>query len=168
MNSSELSSSEYPEYFGLYISKVDSTNLLEGLEEGMHQAIDFWMSIPKEKLEYSYAEGKWTIKDIIQHVIDTERIFINRALRYARKDETILPGFDEDFFATNSDGNSRSIEDLLEEYKTVRISMLSLFKSFTQEMMERSGNGMSVRSIPFIMIGHVKHHNDVIRERYLK
>ena len=168
MHSSELLSTEYPEYFSLYIGKVSPVNLLEGLESNMYNSIDFWKSIPKNKLEYSYSDGKWTIKDIIQHVIDTERIFTNRALRFARNDETILPGFNEDFFANNSNGNSRSLEDLIEEYKSVRISMINLFKSFTFEMMNRSGNGMSVRSIAFIMIGHVTHHNEVIREKYLK
>lgn len=158
---------EYPKYFGQYIEKAGAEELITGLEYSMKQCVDFWESIPQDKLEYQYEEGKWTVKDIIQHHIDVERIFCNRALRYARKDETPLPSFDEDDFALQHEANRRTLEELVNEYKAVRLATIALFKSFNDEMLIRSGNGMSVRSMAFIIVGHETHHNNVIKDRYL-
>jgi hypothetical protein len=124
-----------------------------------------------DKFDYRYAEGKWTIKEIIQHLIDCERIFSYRALRFSRNDKTPLPGFDEDSYNENTAGNLRSLQDLLTELAVVRQSTLSLFKSFSQEQLLRIGNAsdkeISVRAIGFIILGHQKHHQHIFQQRYL-
>jgi hypothetical protein len=124
-----------------------------------------------DKFDFRYAEGKWTIKEIIQHVIDTERIFSYRALRISRNDKTPLPGFDENEYVINTDANNRHLQSLLTELSLVRQSTIALFKSFTPMQLERLGvasnNDISVRAIGFILIGHQKHHQKIFMERYL-
>jgi uncharacterized damage-inducible protein DinB len=124
-----------------------------------------------DKFDYQYALGKWTIKDILQHLIDSERIFAYRALRFARKDATPLPGFTEDDFANEAGGSERSIRDLLTELAIVRESTLALFRTFSDEVLKRrgeaSGTEMSVRALGFVIIGHQNHHQRIFEERYL-
>jgi uncharacterized damage-inducible protein DinB len=124
-----------------------------------------------DKFDYRYAEGKWTIKEIIQHIIDTERIFSYRALRISRNDKTPLPGFEENDYVDNTDANKRGLQELLTELSAVRHATLLLFKSFSEEQLARIGiaseNEISVRAIGFIIIGHQKHHQKVFEERYL-
>ena len=137
----------------------------------MHDFIKFVQNIPLEKFDYRYAEGKWTIKDIIQHIIDAERIFGYRALRISRNDKTPLPGFMENDYIENTNANGRSIQDLLTEFSAVRHSNLLLFKNFSEEQLVRLGTAsnhtISVRALGFLMIGHQKHHQKVFQERYL-
>ena len=124
-----------------------------------------------DKFDYRYAEGKWTIKDIIQHIIDAERIFSYRALRFARNDKAELPGFEENEYVEEANGNQRSIMELLTELSSVRHATLLLFKSFNEEQVCRVGiasnNPMSVRAIGFVIIGHQNHHQKIFEERYL-
>jgi hypothetical protein len=124
-----------------------------------------------DKFDFRYAEGKWTIKDIIQHLIDAERVFSYRAMRISRNDKTPLPGFEENDYVENTNANGRSIQDLLTELSAVRQSTLLLFKSFSEEQFGRIGVAsnadVSVRAIGFIIIGHQKHHQKVFQERYL-
>jgi uncharacterized damage-inducible protein DinB len=124
-----------------------------------------------DKFDYQYAEGKWTIKEIIQHLIDSERVFSYRALRISRNDKTPLPGFDENDYVSNSNGKERSLQSLLTEMAVVRQATLSLFNSFSQEQLTKIGiasnKEVSVRAIGFIIIGHQKHHQKVFSERYL-
>ena len=172
MKISELNENEYASYFNKYIKLSGSeTILLDELEICLHDFIRFVQNIPLDKFDYRYEVNKWTIKEIIQHLIDTERIFQYRALRISRNDATPLPGFDENDYAKNSNGNSRSIQDLLTEMAVVRQSTLSLFKSFSQDQLlligTASENKISVRAIGFIMIGHQKHHQQIFEERYL-
>ena len=172
MKISELNENEYAIYFDKYIKLSNNeTILLEELEICLHDFIRFVQNIPLDKFDYRYDVNKWTIKEIIQHLIDTERIFQYRALRISRNDVTPLPGFDENNYATNSNGNSRSIQDLLTEMAVVRQSTLSLFKSFSKEQLlligTASENKISVRAIGFILIGHQKHHQKIFQERYL-
>ena len=131
----------------------------------------FLNAIPKDKLEYRYAEGKWTVKEIIQHIIDTERIFAYRALRVARNDKTALPGFEENDYALTGNANARTLESLLAEYKAVRQATIALFNSFSDDMLKHIGTAsnspISARAIGFIIIGHEAHHCNVIKERYL-
>ena len=145
--------------------------MIEELEICLHEFIRFVQNIPMDKFDYRYAEGKWTIKDIIQHVIDTERIFAYRALRISRNDTTPLPGFEENDYVENTKANERGIQDLLAEFSAVRYATLFLFKSFSEEQLKRmgtaSGTAISVRAIGFIIIGHQKHHQNVFQERYL-
>ena len=171
MRPSELSKDEYPAYFSTYIAAVDDVDLIEELEISVHRLIRFIQNIPMDKHDYSYAQGKWKIKDIIQHLIDAERIFAYRALRFARKDSTELPGFEENDYADIAGGNNRSLVDLLSELVVVRQATLSLFKTFSDEILIRSGiasnKSVSVRAIGFVIIGHQNHHQRIFQERYL-
>lgn len=171
MNSNQLPINEYPDFFGTYINALKEVELKEELEICLHDFIKFVQNIPLDKFDFRYEENKWTIKEIIQHLIDTERIMSYRALRFSRNDKTSLPGFDENNYVDNTDGNSRSIQDLLTEMAVVRQSTLSLFKSFSAEQLIRIGtasnNEVSVRALGFVIIGHQKHHQKIFQERYL-
>ena len=128
-------------------------------------------SIPPEKYDYRYKVGKWTVKEVLQHIIDAERIFGYRALRFARKDPTFLPGFDENSYADNAKADKRDWTNLLEEFKAVRKTSEFLFGSFNDEQLDAAGtannNSNYVLGIGFIVIGHSIHHKNVLRERYL-
>lgn len=172
MKSSELNQSEYSPYYKNYLDLVsDEYSLIEELEIALHRFIKFVQDIPMDKFDYRYQEGKWTIKDIIQHLIDAERIFSYRALCFARKDSTELPGFEENDYVDHARANSRSIMDLLTELSAVRHATLCLFKSFDEEALKRIGIAcnapMSVRAIGFVIIAHQNHHQKVFIERYL-
>ena len=171
MKASQLPVKEYAEYFFPYISVLGDVTLIEELEISLHEFIRFVQNIPMDKFDYRYAEDKWTIKEIIQHVIDTERIFAYRALRISRNDQTPLPGFDENEYSNNTEANKRGLQDLLTELSAVRHSNIFLFKSFSEEQLQRTGIAsnadISVRAIGFIMIGHQKHHQNIFEERYL-
>lgn len=171
MNSNQLPVNEYSNFNATYIKAAANVELIEELEICLHEFIRFVQNIPMDKFDYRYAEGKWTIKDIIQHVIDTERIFAYRALRISRNDATPLPGFEENDYVENTKANERGIQDLLAEFSAVRYATLFLFKSFSEEQLKRigtaSGTAISVRAIGFIIIGHHKHHQNVFQERYL-
>jgi len=171
MRLDQLPIREYAPYYAGYIQVLENVQLIEELEICVHEFIRFVQNIPMDKFDYRYAEGKWTIKDIIQHLIDSERVFSYRALRISRNDKTPLPGFEENDYVDNTDANNRGIQDLLTEMAVVRQSTLSLFKSFSQEQLTRIGiaseKEVSVRAIGFIIIGHQKHHMKVFRERYL-
>jgi uncharacterized damage-inducible protein DinB len=146
-------------------------NLIEELEICLHDFIKFVQNIPMDKFDFRYAEGKWTIKEIIQHLIDAEHVFSYRALRISRNDKTPLPGFNENDYVDNTNANARSIQGLLTEFSALRQSTLLLFKSFSEEQLKRMGIAsnadVSVRAIGFIIIGHQKHHQKVFQERYL-
>ncbi|MBZ9778210.1 DinB family protein [Psychroflexus sp. CAK8W] len=168
----DISNKEYKPYYDLYLNRVSSkTTLFEALEQ-QSELIDFFNAIPLNKHEFRYEPEKWTPKQILQHLIDTERIFVNRALRFAREDFTELPGYDENHYAEQCFSNQRSIKDLLEEYEVVRSSSIFLYKSFADQVLtntgQASGGPFSVRVIPFILCGHQKHHIHIIKERYLK
>lgn len=171
MKSSQLLKTEYSLFYATYINAVDDVDLLEGLENGLSQMVSFISSIPIEKLEFRYAEGKWTIKDLLLHLIDAERIFAYRALRIGRGDKTPLAGFEENTYVIHAMANSRSIESLLKEFQLVRNSTLELFKNFSEEQLAYFGTSsdtlISVRAIGFIISGHQNHHIKVIKERYL-
>ncbi len=172
MKSTELKSTGYAVFYGTYIAQVsDEYNLIEELEISLHRFIKFVQDIPLDKFDFRYAEGKWTIKDIIQHLIDAERIFAYRALRFARNDKTDLPGFEENDYVDNANANDRNIMSLLTELSAVRQSTLLLFKTFSEEQFIRQGtannNPISVRALGFVIIGHQNHHQRVFEERYL-
>ena len=171
MKSTQLPVNEYASFYAPYINALGEVDLIEELEIALHDFIRFVQNIPMDKFDYRYAEGKWDINEIIQHVIDTERIFAYRALRISRNDKTPLPGFEENEYIENTAANKRSIQDLLTEFSAVRHSNLFLFKSFPEEQLKRIGIAsnvaVSVRAIGFIMIGHPKHHLKIFQERYL-
>ena len=171
MNSNQLPENEYSKFNATYIKALDNVHLIEELEICLHDFIRFVQNIPMDKFDYRYAEGKWTIKDILQHLIDAERVFAYRALRFARNDKTELPGFEEDDYVLEANANKRSIQDLLTELLIVRQSTLALFKTFSNEQLLyigiASNNPMSVRALGFVIIGHQNHHQKVFEERYL-
>ena len=162
----------YKNYFQNYTSLVPENNVLSALNNQAKTLTDFFNSISDEKAMYAYADGKWTMKEMLQHMIDTERIFAFRALAIARKETVTLPGFDENIYATNSLANKRTWAELAHEMKIVRESTILLFKSFTEEMSQNSGyfsaaNG-NVNTIGSIIVGHFYHHVNITNERYLK
>lgn len=171
MNVNQLSENEYSKSVATYIESLDDITLLDELEISLHDFIKFVQNIPMDKFDYRYAENKWTIKDIIQHIIDAERIFAYRALRISRNDKTPLPGFEENEYAQNTNAIRRSIQELLTELSAVRHSNLLLFKSLSDEQLTKLGTAsnhtISVRAIGFLIIGHQKHHQKVFQERYL-
>lgn len=172
MNKQQLKPAEYAPFYANYIAQVsDEYTLVEELEISLHRFIKFVQDIPMDKFDYRYAEGKWTIKDIILHIIDAERIFTYRALRFARNDKTDLPGFEENDYVDEAHANKRSIMDLLTELSAVRHATLLLFKSFSEDKLLRIGtansNPMSVRALGFVIIGHQNHHQKIFEERYL-
>lgn len=167
-----LNHNEYSEYYGYYISLNASDNLILNLEHQLEVTSQFFKSISVDKLEYQYEVGKWTPKDILQHIIDSERIFAYRALRFARFDTINLPGYEENDYADFANANSRTIEDLIEEYKIVKQATIHLFKSFSEKMLLHIGQAnnapASVRAIGYIITGHEIHHINIIKARYLK
>ena len=162
----------YPEDFGKYISQVPEEDLSEAFKNQFPKIESFLTEIDEEKSKYSYAPGKWTLKELLQHIIDGERIFNYRALCFARKETISLPSFDEDLYAENSNANNRSWKSLSNELINVRRSTADLFNSFSDEMMQQSGiannKSISVLSIGFIIIGHITHHIKVVEEKYMQ
>ena len=172
MKPTNLNPEEFAGHFATYINQVSSEySLVEELEISLHRLIKFVQNIPLDKFDFRYAEGKWTIKDILQHLIDAERIFAYRALRFARNDQTPLASFEENDYVDEARATKRSIQDLLTELAVVRQATVSLFKSFSEEELLRKGiasnNPMSVRALGFVIIGHQNHHQRVFEERYL-
>lgn len=164
---------EYHSYFEQYIQLVskDDTSIIENLIDSQKNFDTLLRNVPKEKHNFYYAEGKWTLKELIQHIIDTERVFCYRALCFARNDNTSLPGFDQDVFVEHGNANELDYFDLLDEMVVLRKSTIQLYKSFSKEALLRvgvaSGNKISVRALGYLFSGHQLHHFNVIKERYL-
>lgn len=160
----------YPEYFGNYINQVMEEDVLEAFENQLPVVEKFMSAVNEERSNYSYAPGKWTIKELWQHVIDGERVFSYRALCIARKETENLPSFDENDYASNSNANARSWESLQQEFTNVRRSTVDLYKSFTDEMLAQKGKSnnreIDVLSLGFTIVGHLNHHLKVLREKY--
>lgn len=156
----------------MYIGLLpDDGRVLDHLGNNLKSTSEFILSLPEEKLLYRYAEGKWTIKEIMVHLSDDERIYAYRALRFARGDKTDLPGFEQDDYAVHSGANERDIKDILNELATVRQATISLFEAFDSEALMRAGMAdgkiMSVRAAAYHIAGHEMRHINVIKERYL-
>ncbi len=162
--------SRVPEYFHRYISRVEEDELLPALKNQAATFMQFLKTIPADKKDYCYGEDKWTIKEVLQHIIDAERIFAYRALCIARKEEIPLPGFDENGYAANAKAGNRDWQEILEEFNVVRQSNILLFSSFDDEQLNSSGTASGkpvyVSDIGFIMAGHVNHHKKIMEERY--
>lgn len=164
-------SSSYPEFFEGYISLVREDNILSAITIQSPDAITFFQSITEEQSEIKYAADKWTIKEVLQHLIDAERIFTYRALAIARRDKQTLPGFDENTYADYSHANDQSWLSLVQEFKAVRNATIELAKSFNNEDLQQSGSvstyTISVLALLYMTIGHAVHHVKIIKERYL-
>lgn len=161
---------EYPISFIPYLEIVEEDILAE-LESQLTTYVDFVRALPEEKHLHSYAPNKWTIKEIVGHNTDTERVKFDCAFRIARGEQAPLPGFDEDAYVAITDFNSRTMEDLLEEFILTRKSIIAFYKSLKQEDLVRMGTAsnkpVSVRALFYFLIGHIRHHERVIEERYL-
>lgn len=164
---------EYPEYAIQYIGLLpDDGLLLEHLRNNLEMTKHLIRSLPDETLLFRYTEGKWTIKEILGHIIDDERIYVYRALRFARNDATEIPGFDPDHYALYSGSNERTAENLLAELTAVRQATIAFFSSVPDEAWTRTGvangNRVSVRALAYHIAGHELRHVNIIKEWYLK
>jgi hypothetical protein len=171
INLSQIDENEYNPHYKHYILELGNVDLFEILSASSEELMETVKDLSEEKMVFRYEEGKWTIKELLQHLIDTERIMSYRALRFSRNDATELPGFDENWYVDNSYGNDRNSSDLVEEFTCTRRASISLFKSFTDEMLLFSGTAnesdITVRALGFIIAGHQMHHLKIIKERYL-
>jgi hypothetical protein len=154
-----------------YIDLVKEDNIREAIARNTKQFRKALDSIPRKKHDFAYAEGKWTIREMLQHIIDSERVFAYRALRFSRMDPTPLPGFDEQLWGAHAGGSGRRWKDLLEEFKVVRASTEYLYGLLSDEQLrfvgEANGRPMNAFTIGFIIPGHVTHHIHILKERYL-
>lgn len=162
----------YPAYYENYISLIKTEDLGNTFTVNEKEVQEFFASITPELENYAYEPGKWTIKEVLNHIIDTERIFAYRVLRFARKDAQQNLSFDQDQYVLNAELVHRSLNELVQEFTTVRQATISLYKSFSPEALERIGStaagNAGVNAIGFTICGHATHHINVIKERYLK
>lgn len=162
---------EYGAYYHGYIQKVPTGTIVENLENCIKETVTVLKDIPEEKGDYRYAEGKWTIKELLQHMVDVERVMSYRALRVGRGDQTPIPGFDQDEYVLTCNAADRTVADLTAEFQAIRQATIHLFEHFTDEMLlnigNASGNPISTRALGFILIGHELHHMNILKERYL-
>jgi hypothetical protein len=159
------------EFFQRYIHLAKEDDVKKAIKKSTKDFKKLLADIPKKKIDYAYAEGKWTIKELLQHIIDAERVFCYRALRFARKDDTPLHSFDENSWAANAQVNNRKWKDLVDEFKALRESTELLFETFNEDQLLSTGTAsdhqVNVTAIGFIVAGHLEHHINIIRERYL-
>lgn len=161
---------EYPAYAARYVALVGNGPIIEILEYLQQSTYNFFVRMEPDKAGYSYADGKWTVKQVLGHMVDTERIFGYRALVFSRE-QIELPGFDQDVYIEKATYNSRTLEDIANEFKSVRESSLYLFRSISDDQSTQkgiaSGNPVSVRALAYMTAGHEMHHIKTLKERYL-
>ncbi|MFN0050472.1 MAG: DinB family protein [Cytophagales bacterium] len=159
-----------PQFFDRYINLVNEDDLIEALSNSLHAIETLEMAKLQKIGDKAYQPGKWSIKDIFQHMIDNERVQTYRAMRFARNDKTILPGYDEELFGKNSFANERSLESIVNEFTQIRKSSILLFHSFDRSVFQNSGIcfniEISVTALGFQIIGHQIHHLNVIKDQY--
>ena len=163
--------SEAADYYSKYIDLIPSDEIVPALQTQMGESLELLGTISEEQSLYSYAPGKWTIRDLLNHVSDCERLFLYRAFWFARGFNDALPSFDQDPAAELAQANDIPWANLVEEFKNVRLSTLSFFKNLPDEAWSRSGvasdNPVTVRALAYIIAGHVAHHANVLKEKYL-
>ena len=162
---------EYVPYYRTYVDQVPDGDVLALLESQIAETAEMLSGLSDKEAEFRYAEGKWSIKEIVGHLSDVERVFAYRALRFARADKTPLPGFEQDDYIAPGNFDGRTLVDLLAEFQAVRLATARLFRSFDDEALMRRGlasdHEFCVRAIAFIIAGHERHHMRVIEQRYL-
>jgi len=167
----KLAPSEYHPYYAPYIHMLGDMTLAACFKEGVDNMTNLIDTTTQQKINYSYGDGKWTLGEVLMHIIDAERIFQYRALRFARGDKTPLASFDQDTYVLASKGNQKNKDLMLKDFLAVRQATISLFESFDLEELSRVGIAsdakMSVRALGFLICGHQKHHLQILRERYL-
>lgn len=166
-----MSPDEYGDFYERYINKSRGQHLINLLENGFEQTTGLLGELDDQQARFRYAEDKWTIKEVVGHMTDTERIMGFRALTFARGDSHELPGFDQDSYVEAANFNDVELKDLLKEYSVVRSSTIQLFSSFTDNMLSAigiaSGAEFSVRALGYVIAGHEIHHLDIFKEKYL-
>jgi uncharacterized damage-inducible protein DinB len=162
---------EYASYYGRYVALVADPDIVAALDHQLKSTRTLLDTISEEKAGHRYEPGKWSIKQLVGHIADTERIFAHRALRFARNDRTELPGFDENAYAANANFGDLPLSSVVEEYATVRQASIVLFKHLEKDAWNRRGiankNEVSVRAIAFLIAGHELHHIGILKTRYL-
>ena len=160
-----------PDFYKGYVQLVKDFDVIEALTKSSAHTLELIRSIPETQGEYRYAEGKWSIKELINHMMDAERIMSYRALRFARNDKTALHGFEENDYAPEANAHARTLWQLSNEMERLRATTLDLFNSLTPVMLERNGtanhNSFSVLTMGYIIAGHESHHRKILQERYL-
>jgi hypothetical protein len=161
-----------PIFYKAYVENVKDLDMMEALKQSSIVTLNLVRSIPEDKGEYRYAPEKWSIKELLAHMIDVERIMSYRALRFARNDKTDLPGFEENDYAPEANAHARTIKQLADEMERLRATTIDMFASFTPTMLKREGtankNKLSVFNLGYIIPGHETHHRKILTERYLK
>ncbi len=161
---------EYPAYYETYVCRVPEPEPMLALEHATDELQRVLPLLPEEKANHRYAEGKWTVKELLQHMIDTERIMAYRALTIARGDATPLPGFDENEYARTANVEDRSLASMGVEWMAVRMATIPLFQHFDGAAYDAKGiankNPVSVRGLAYIIAGHQRHHMAILQERY--
>ena len=167
-----MTSTNFKDYFNHYIKQVDLLEPIVALEETIGEFLTLIDKVDEEQGLYCYEDGKWSIKEVISHIIDAERVFAYRAMSFARNDQNNLAGFDDHLYAQNSGANNRSMGELLEELEILRKASIALFESFDDEMWTRTGTAnnitIDVKSLAYLIAGHCRHHGNVLQERYLR
>jgi len=163
---------EYAPYYESYIGKVPPGDIIDLLSSGVEETVRLLRDLSDHQAVFRYAKGKWSIKEIVGHLSDTERVYTYRALRFARNDPTVLPGFDQDKFVEEAAFDARPLADILNEFRAVRAASIAFFRRTLPATLLRRGTAsgfeFTVRAIPYILAGHEIHHMGVIKERYLR
>ncbi len=163
---------DYPEYFETYFKNIKDKNPIELMESQKIEISSLLSGLSEAKANYRYAEGKWSIKEVLGHLIDSERVFCYRAVAIARGETQSLPGFEQDDYVHYGNFDSRELSDLLDEYQKVREATIPLLKSFDEKDYDKRGvannNPLTVRAVMFLIPGHEKHHLNILKERYFK
>lgn len=153
-----------------YMAKAKGPDVLRAMTNALERADAYFGALPDTRAEYRYAPGKWSIKEVVQHINDAERIFAYRALRFARHDSTVLPAFEEDDYALAARADRRTLSSIIEEHHLIRACSVALFRSFEEPMLElqgtAGGNSTSVEALGWIIAGHAEHHIDILEQRY--
>ncbi len=162
---------EYNPFFEKYILKIGDEKIVTAMHNQVIEFDTLLKNIPADKHDYRYAEGKWSVKQMLQHIIDTERIMAYRALTIARRDNVVLPGFDENTYADAAPATKNNWEDMVLEFQALRFSHIFMFGNMSDEDMAQIGNAnnssTSVNALAYILVGHVEHHVSILKERYL-
>lgn len=162
--------SEYAEYYEKYVSLVEETDIVSALKNQASEIENLFNKMSDEKSNFRYAAGKWKIRELLGHIVDAERVFAYRALRFSRNDETPLASFEENSYVANGNFGNTKLADLAAEFSLLRQSNVLMFKNLTVEAWNKTGtasdNKVSVRALAYIMVGHVRHHINILKERY--
>ena len=162
---------EFEKYINRYLDLVPSEQWIEEMKIASDATLEIYESLSEEQGNYAYAEGKWSLKTLLQHLIDTEKVFAYRALRFSRKDKSLVSGFDEEAWADNSYADSRTLKSLIKEFKLTRKQSFIFFKTLPEDALQLSGtvngNSINVETIGKLTVGHNIHHLNIIKERYL-